>query len=70
MKRQDGLEGQDGPDGPERLGDTKLESSPSGLSGPPAYPARLFILYSPIFRVSVLRCMPSVHAVFVRLPSH
>jgi len=34
MKRQDGLEGQDGPDGPERLGDTKLESSPSGLSGP------------------------------------
>jgi len=34
------------------------------------YPALLLILYSPIFRVSVLRCIPRAPAVFVRLPEH
>src|SRR3979490_2227617 len=42
------------------------QESPDELDGrsrapaPPAYPARLLIRYSPIFRVSVLRRMPSV----------
>src|SRR5713226_9234237 len=32
--------------------------------------ARRLILYSPILRVSVFRCMPKASAVLVRLPSH
>src|SRR5262245_22795616 len=51
-----------------------LTDAPTYLAYPtyptyPTYPALRLILYSPILRVSVLRWMPSVSAVFVRLPS-
>src|SRR5258708_1270822 len=44
-------------------------SAPCFFRGDLLYPARRLILYSPIFRVSVLRCMPRAQAVLVRLPS-